>query len=113
MEEALAESMAATSFIMVLLAIATGVAVFLSAIGLFGVISYVVGQRTREIGVRVALGARSEEVSRMVVRQALVVTLVGAGMGLAGAFGLTRLMGALLYEVSATNPATFVVAPVV
>jgi len=113
MEEALAESMAATSFTMVLLAIATGVAVFLSAIGLFGVISYVVGQRTREIGVRVALGARSEEVSRMVVRQALVVTLVGAGMGLAGAFGLTRLMGALLYEVSATDPATFVVAPVV
>ncbi len=113
MEEALAESMAATSFIMVLLAIATGVAVFLSAIGLFGVISYVVGQRTREIGVRVALGARSEEVSRMVVRQALVVTLVGAGMGLAGAFGLTRLMGALLYEVSATDPATFVAAPVV
>lgn len=113
MEEALAESMAATSFTMVLLAIATGVAVFLGAFGLFGVISYVVGQRTREIGVRVALGARSEEVSRMVVRQALVVTLVGAGMGLAGAFGLTRLMGALLYEVSATDPATFVVAPVV
>jgi len=111
MEEVLAESMAATSFTMVLLGIATGVAVFLGAIGLFGVISYVVGQRTREIGVRVALGAQSSAVSGMVVRQALIVTGVGAVLGLAGAFGLTRLMESLLYEVSATDPLTFVAAP--
>jgi len=98
---------------MVLLGIATGVALFLGAIGLFGVISYVVGQRTREIGIRVALGARGAEVSGMVMRQALVVTGVGAVLGLGGALGLTRLMETLLYEVSATDPATFVVAPVV
>ena len=111
LEEVLAESMASTSFTMVLLGIATGVALFLGAIGLFGVISYVVGQRTREIGVRVALGARSNEVSSMVVRQGLVVTAVGAVFGLTGAFALTRLMSVLLYEVSATDPMTFVLAP--
>ena len=112
LEEVVADSMADTSFTMVLLGIATGVALFLGAIGLFGVISYVVGQRTREIGVRVALGARSGEVSTMVVRQGLAVTTVGAVLGLFGAFGLTRLMSVLLYDVSATDPATFVLAPV-
>ncbi len=104
--------MVATSFTMVLLGIATGVAVFLGAIGLFGVISYVVGQRTREIGVRAALGAQSSAVIGMVVRHALTVTGVGAVLGLAGAFGLTRLMETLLYEVSATDPVTFIAAPV-
>ena len=112
LEEVLAESMASTSFTMVLVGIATGVALFLGAIGLFGVISYVVDQRTREIGVRVALGARSDQVSGMVVRQGLVVTTVGVVLGLGGAFGLTRLMSVLLYEVSATDPVTFVLAPV-
>ena len=111
-EDILARSMAATSFAMTLLGIATAVALFLGAIGLFGVISYVVGQRTREIGVRVALGAKAGEVSGMVVRQALVVTAVGAGVGLLGAFGLTRMLGTLLYGVSTTDPMTFVTAPV-
>lgn len=110
MEEVVARSMASTSFTMALLGIATSVALLLGAIGLFGVISYVVSQRTREIGVRVALGAQAGAVSGMIVKQGLSVTVVGTVIGLAAAFGLTRLMQALLYDVSATDPITFALA---
>ena len=113
MEEIVAEAMESTSITMTILGVATAMALFLGAIGLAGVISYVVGQRTREIGVRVALGARSTDVSGMVMRQSMVVTGAGAVLGLVGALGLTRLMEAVLFEVSATDPATFVIAPVV
>ena len=112
MEVIVSEAMASTSFTMTLLGIAAMVALLLGAIGLFGVISYVVSQRTREIGVRVALGARGEDVQRMIVRQGVGVLIGGVVLGLAGAFGLTRLMGAILYEVSATDPRTFAGAPV-
>lgn len=112
MEVIVSEAMASTSFTMTLLGIAAMVALLLGAIGLFGVISYVVSQRTREIGVRVALGARGEDVQRMIVRQGVGVLIGGVVLGLAGAFGLTRLMGAILYEVSATDPWTFAGAPV-
>ena len=71
------------------------------------------GQRFREIGVRVALGATASDVARMILQQSMAVTVVGTVVGLAGAFGLTRLMGALLFEVSATDPLTFTVAPLV
>ncbi len=98
---------------MTLLGIAATVALLLGAIGLFGVISYVVSQRTREIGVRVALGARGEDVQRMIVRQGVAVLIGGVTVGLLGAFALTRLMGAVLYEVSAADPWTFAGAPVV
>jgi len=107
------EAMEATSATMIVLAVATAMALFLGAIGLAGVVSYVVGQRTREIGVRVALGARAEDVTGMILRQSLVVTAGGTILGLAAAFGLTRLMETLLFEVSATDPVTFIVAPVV
>ena len=113
MEEIVAAEMEAVSATMTILAIATAMALFLGAIGLAGVISYVMGQRIREIGVRVALGATRGDVTRMILRQSLTVTAVGMVVGLVGAFGLTRLMGALLFEVSATDPLTFVVAPVV
>ncbi len=112
MTSVVSESMAATSFTMTLLNVATGVALFLGAIGLFAVVSYVVSQRTREIGVRMALGAQSRAVRRMVVHQGLAVTLVGTVLGLAGALALTRLMQTLLFDVSATDPATFLAAPV-
>jgi predicted permease len=102
-----------TSLTMSILGVATFMALFLGAIGLAGVISYVVGQRTREIGVRVALGASAGDVRAMILRQSLVVTVVGTVLGLAGALGLTRLMEALLYEVSSTDPLTFVTAPIV
>ncbi len=113
MEDIVFEAMAPTSFTMTLLSIAAGVALLLGAIGLFGVISYVVSRRTHEIGVRVALGARGEDVQRLIVRQGLGVLAGGVVVGLAGAFVLTRLMGAVLYEVSTTDPWTFAGAPVI
>ncbi len=111
MDQVMARSMAETSFTMTLLAIAAGVALFLGAVGLFGVISYVVSQRTREIGVRVALGARRDDIRRMVFRESASVAVAGVALGLLGAYSLTHLMGAILFEVSATDPVSFVVAP--
>jgi ABC-type antimicrobial peptide transport system permease subunit len=99
--------MARTSYTMMLLAVAAGVALFLGAIGIFAVVSYIVGQRTREIGVRMALGAARADVSRMVVRESLVMTLLGVGAGVVGAIAATRLMSTLLFGVSPTDPATF------
>lgn len=113
MNDVVAEEIEAISATLVILAAATAMALFLGAIGLAGVISYVVGQRTREIGVRVALGATASDVSRMIFRQSVTVTVVGSVLGLGGAFWLTRLLEALLFEVSATDPVTFVIAPVV
>ncbi len=105
--EIVSGSMARTSFTMLLLAIAAGVALLLGAVGIYGVISYVVSQRTREIGVRMALGAKERDVSLMVVGQGMLVSSIGVGLGLVAAFGLTRLMGTLLFGVSATDPLTF------
>jgi putative ABC transport system permease protein len=113
MDDIVSEAMESTSITMVILSIATAMALFLGAIGLAGVISYVVGQRTREIGVRVALGAKSSDVRSMIFRQSLVVIVGGTALGLIGALGLTRLMDALLFEVSATDPVTFITAPIV
>jgi predicted permease len=107
MDRIVADSMADTSFTLVLLGIAAGVALVLGAVGIYGVIAYVVSQRTREIGVRMALGAEPAAVRRMVVRQGMAVAALGIVVGLGGAFGLTRLMRSLLFEVSATDPLTF------
>jgi putative ABC transport system permease protein len=111
MDEIMSEEMSGLSFTMILLGIAAGVALFLGAIGLFGVISYVVSQRTREIGMRVALGASGEDIRGMVFRQSSKVALTGVTLGLLGAAALTRLMGAVLYGVSALDPLSFLVAP--
>jgi putative ABC transport system permease protein len=113
MDEIMAREMSGLSFTMILLGIAAGVALFLGAIGLFGVISYVVSQRTREIGVRVALGASGQNIRRMVFRQSASVAAAGVTLGLLGAAALTRLMGAVLYGVSSLDPLSFAVAPVV
>jgi predicted permease len=100
-------SMARTSFTLVLLSIAAGMALLLGAVGIYGVISYSVSQRRREIGIRVALGAPPESVRRLFVRHSLFLAGMGIGCGLAAAVALSRLMTALLFEVSPLDPVTY------
>jgi putative ABC transport system permease protein len=101
-------SMARTSFTLVMLAIAGATALLLGVAGIYGVISYSVSQRTREIGIRMALGAQRREVTRMFVRYGLSLAAVGIACGLAAAVALTRLMGSLLFEISPIDPLTYV-----
>src|SRR5262249_33067660 len=103
-----AKSMARTSFTLVMLAIAGAMALLLGVAGIYGVLSYSVSQRTREIGIRMALGAQRQEVTQLFVRHALALTAVGITCGLAAAFALARVMGSLLFEVSPIDPATYV-----
>jgi predicted permease len=107
MDHIVAESVARQRFSMLLLGLFAGIALLLASIGIYGVISYSVAQRTREIGIRMALGARRTDVLQMTVMQAL--KLVGAGMmiGLLAAFLVTRLLGTLLFGITATDPITF------
>jgi len=107
LKDVVARSVARTAFTMFLLALAAGVAVLLGSIGLYAVIAYVVAQRTREIGVRMALGAGRGDILRMVLREGLTVAMFGIGIGLAGALALTRSLHALLYGISPADPATF------
>ncbi|MDQ3699177.1 MAG: ABC transporter permease [Gemmatimonadota bacterium] len=104
MEEVMRGSMARTSFTLLLLGIASAVALLLGAVGIYGVISYTVSLRTREIGVRIALGARSGDVGWLVTRQGIALALIGVALGLGGALGLTRLLSTLLFEVSPIDP---------
>jgi len=107
LEEIRDDSMSRTSFTLVMLVIASTVALLIGAVGLYGVISYGVTQRTREIGVRMALGAKTGDVSRMFLSQAARVSLIGVLVGIGAAIGLTRLMSSLLFQVSATDPWTY------
>jgi predicted permease len=107
MDELYAKSMARTSFTLVMLAIAGSMALVLGLIGIYGAISYSVTQRTREIGIRMALGARQSQVRGMFIRSGLVLTGGGVLLGLAGAAGLTRLMKSLLFGVAAADPLTW------
>ena len=100
-------SLARTTFTLVMLAIAGGMALLLGVAGIYGVISYSVSQRTREIGIRIALGAQTETVRRMFVRHGLTLAGVGVAIGLAVAFGTMRLMSSLLFEVSPVDPLTY------
>jgi putative ABC transport system permease protein len=109
----LSKSVARPRFQSVLLASFAGLALLLAAIGIFGVMSYSVAQRAHEIGIRVALGARRDQVLRLVVGQGLLLALIGIAAGLAGAFALTRYLQSLLFNVSPTDPWTFIAVPLV
>ena len=108
MDHIVSQAVARQRFSMLLLGLFAGLALLLAAVGIYGVMSYSVAQRTREIGIRMALGARRADVLQMTVQQGL--KLVGAGMiiGLGAAFLLTRVMATLLYGISATDPITFI-----
>ena len=107
MQEVYDKSMARTSFTLVMLGIAGAMALVLGLIGIYGVISYTVSQRQREIGIRLALGAQQASVLRMVLRQGTKMALVGVAIGMGSAFALTRLMSSLLFGVTAHDPMTF------
>ena len=108
MEQALAQSVEARRFSMILLVVFALLALTLAAVGIYGVISYSVAQRTREVGIRMALGAKTIDVLNLVVRDGLKLVLIGIVIGLAGALLLTRLMTTLLFGVTATDAVTYV-----
>jgi putative ABC transport system permease protein len=108
MERLLERAIGPTRFLLSLLAAFAGLAVVLAGVGIYGVLSYAVAQRTREIGIRVALGARAAQVVRLVVRQGMRLTLAAVGFGLVAAAGLSRFMTSLLFGVAPGDPVTFI-----
>jgi predicted permease len=112
MDEVVSRSISRQRFNVLLMTVFGASALLLAAIGIYGLMAYSVAQRTREIGIRMALGAQATQVRRMVVTQGMRLALIGVVVGLAAAFGLTRLMTSFLFGVEARDPAVFVVMPV-
>ena len=113
LDQIVGESVAQPRFYMTLLTVFAVVALLLSAIGIYGVIAYLVGQRSREIGIRIALGAGPRSVVGLIVREGAIMAGIGLGLGVAGALALTRLMSALLFDTSPSDPTTYLVVVVV
>jgi putative ABC transport system permease protein len=108
MEQHLADSVARRRFPMLILTGFAGTALLLSMLGLYGVVSYSVAQRTNEIGIRMALGAKASDVLKLIIGNGMALALIGVAAGLAGAFALTRLMTGVLFGVRPTDTMTFV-----
>jgi putative ABC transport system permease protein len=113
MEENISTSVVQPKFRATLLSIFSGLALVLAAIGIYGVIAYSVTQRTREIGIRMTLGADRSAVLRMILQQGMILSFLGVGLGVAGAFGLTRFLESFLFQVKAFDPVTFAVVAAV
>ena len=107
MDEVVSKSLASRRFSMILLDVFATLALVLSCVGIYGVVSYLVGRRTHEIGIRIALGAQRRDVLRLVLNEGVKMALIGVTVGVAAALGLTRLMAKMLFGVSATDPLTF------
>ena len=112
LEEIQAGTMAQTSFALVMLSIAAGVALLLGVVGIYGVIAYIAAQRTREIGIRMALGAAQRDVSGLFLRHGLVLSALGIGIGAVAAAGLTRLMTSMLFGVNPLDWVTYLAVAV-
>jgi ABC-type antimicrobial peptide transport system permease subunit len=112
MDQVLAGALAPRRLSMILLGVFAGLALVLACVGIYGVVSYLVGQRTHEIGVRIALGAQRSDVMRLVLREGAKMALAGGAAGLVAAFGLTRLMAHQLFGVTAQDPLTYAVVGV-
>ena len=112
MDQLVAQSVAQRRFGMFLVGIFAALALLLAVVGIYGVVSYSVAQRTQEIGVRMALGASAIDVLKLVLKNGMSLALIGVGVGLAGAFGVTRLMVAMLFDVKPTDVATFAIVSV-
>ena len=113
MNEVVSITLAGRRFAMILLAVFAALALVLAGVGIYGVIAYVVGQRTQEIGIRMALGAQRGDVLRLILARGGKLTLIGVGVGLGAAVWLTRLMNSLLYGIRSTDPLTFVAVAIV
>jgi ABC-type antimicrobial peptide transport system permease subunit len=107
MDDLMTRSVASQRFYMLLLGLFAWLGLVLAAVGIYGVMSYTVAERTNELGIRMALGARQSDVLRLILRNGMQWALLGLGIGLAGALGLTRVMKGFLFGVSATDPLTF------
>ena len=112
MEQTLDQSLVTQRLSMTLLASLASLALILAAVGIYGVMSYLVTQRSHEIGIRMAIGARPRDVFRLVIGRGMVLVLIGIAVGLTGAFALTRLMTTMLFGVKPTDPTTFAVISV-
>lgn len=113
MTDVMAEAMARARFLTTLLAGFAGLALLLAAVGTYGVMSYAVTQRARELGIRMAMGAEASTVHRMVMREGLKVAVIGLAVGIGGAWGLTGILESMLFQVDARDPASFVLGPIV
>jgi putative ABC transport system permease protein len=111
MEQLIYDQVSQPRFYLMMLSIFAGVALVLASVGIYGVMSHMVTQRTHEIGVRMAMGAQDQDVMRMILGHGLVLTVIGTLIGIAGSMALTRVMTSLLYEVSTIDPITFVISP--